>query len=70
MAPWGLAGGIVGLPPKVGWGAPCDRRNQIAVSPTSSAIRETTSDKAIATLPRASPTLARINLRWNRSSER
>ena len=29
MPPWGLAGGIVGLPPKVGWGVPPDRRNQI-----------------------------------------
>ena len=51
--PWGLGGGIVGLPPKVGWGAPCERRSQIAVAPTAMASRETTSDKPIATLPRA-----------------
>ena len=56
--PCGFAAGIAGLRRKLGWGAPCDRRNQIAVSPTSSANRETTSDKAIATLP---PRLAYVS---------
>jgi len=32
--PCGFAGGIAGLPPKAGLGAPCERRNHIAAAPT------------------------------------
>ena len=60
--PCGFAGGIAGLPPKAGFGAPCERRIQIAAAPTSSASRETTSDRPIAILSKLARMLvARFN---------